>query len=194
MNDYTENPSVQRLSKGKTDILAIRGILTLEDGSIRYLSIEAPVSAIASTVRVNNQLTLLISILVAVLLSGCGGIQWDKNAATAQDDSKASQDASANDDSSSEENVTIPARVDEGGVGSYTEITLSGSGVAVSGSGASVSGSKITLTDAGHYRIRGALSDGQIQVQAEGATVSGGTTYLTASTRAARPLPPPHQD
>lgn len=65
VEEYSGNPQVLRSGTGEREILSLHGILTLEDDSVRYISIETPVEAISETVQVLNLLTLVISVLVA---------------------------------------------------------------------------------------------------------------------------------
>ncbi|MBQ8895000.1 MAG: HAMP domain-containing histidine kinase [Clostridia bacterium] len=66
---YTASPQVQRSGAADREMLMLYGLLTLEDGTQRYISIETPVEAISGTVQVLNILTLIISVLVAA--AGC---------------------------------------------------------------------------------------------------------------------------
>lgn len=67
--DYAAEPAVHRIGRGNAEVLALRGRLTLADGSCRYVSVETPIEVISGTVNVLNRLTLIIS--VAVALVGC---------------------------------------------------------------------------------------------------------------------------
>lgn len=53
-----------------------------------------------------------------------------------------------------------------------TIITLNNDTISVEGSGATVDGSNVTITAAGTYRLSGNLTDGQVMVDAKGATVT----------------------
>lgn len=66
---YSERPEVRRTARGEGEMLSLRGKLELSDGTFRYVAVETPVEAISETVSVLNRLTLIISVLVALV--GC---------------------------------------------------------------------------------------------------------------------------
>lgn len=116
-------------------------------------------------------LALLLSVFLALLpLTACGG-ESEETGETASGTASAGSGAALSSKRSGSEEFSAEDFETEYDRNAAVSVTLSDAGSRAADASVLVSGTTVTLTKGGVYRVTGALSDGQVKVDAKGETV-----------------------